>query len=144
MGAVLAAIALIPSAPVLVPELAGAAASEVAELRAADFVARLIEEGALTGKGYRRELLHRIGGDGELEAFGAETKYDVNWTFLKTLRDLGPVPSDIALRILAQACAGLAKAQIDPSFTDGGKTYDTAAYMAAFAAWVAKLAPGHA
>ena len=61
----------------------------LAELRAADFVARLIEEGALTGKGYRRELLHRIGGDGELEAFGAETKYDVNWTFLKTLRDLG-------------------------------------------------------
>ena len=35
MGAVLAAIALTPSAPVLVPELAGAAASEVAELRAA-------------------------------------------------------------------------------------------------------------
>ena len=28
----------------------------------------------------------------------------------------------------------LAKAQIDPSFTDGGKTYDTAAYMAAFRA----------
>jgi hypothetical protein len=31
----LAAIALIPSAPVLVPELAGAAAAEVADLRAA-------------------------------------------------------------------------------------------------------------
>ena len=28
----------------------------------------------------------------------------------------------------------MAKAQIDPSFTDGGKTYDTAAYMAAFRA----------
>ncbi|MFZ3305690.1 MAG: hypothetical protein WA227_19075, partial [Mycobacterium sp.] len=31
----LSAIAIIPSAPVLVPELAGAAADEVAELRAA-------------------------------------------------------------------------------------------------------------
>jgi NTE family protein len=33
--------------------------------------------------------LHRIGGDGELETFGAETKDDVNWSFLKSLRDLG-------------------------------------------------------
>jgi NTE family protein len=61
----------------------------LAELRAADFVARLIEEGALKGKRYRREFLHRIGGDGELETFGAETKDDVNWSFLKSLRDLG-------------------------------------------------------
>lgn len=35
MGAVLAAIALIPSAPALVPDLAGAAAAEVADLTAA-------------------------------------------------------------------------------------------------------------
>lgn len=35
MGGVLSAIAIIPSAPVLVPELAGAAAAETAELRAA-------------------------------------------------------------------------------------------------------------
>jgi NTE family protein len=61
----------------------------LAELRAADFVARLIEEGALKGKRYRREFLHRIGGDGELKTFGAETKLDVNWSFLKALRDLG-------------------------------------------------------
>jgi NTE family protein len=61
----------------------------LAELRAADFVARLIEEGALKSKRYRREFLHRIGGDGELETLGAATKLDVNWTFLKSLRDLG-------------------------------------------------------
>ena len=38
----LAAIALIPSAPVLVPELAGAAAAEVADLRAAVFAAAAV------------------------------------------------------------------------------------------------------
>jgi NTE family protein len=61
----------------------------LAELRAADFVKRLIDEGALTGPNYRRELLHRIGGDGKLETFGAETKLDSSWTFLTMLRDLG-------------------------------------------------------
>jgi NTE family protein len=64
-------------------------ASLLAELRAADFVARLIEEGALKGKRYRREFLHRIGGDGVLETFGAQTKDDANWSFLRSLRDLG-------------------------------------------------------
>jgi len=64
-------------------------ASLLAELRAADFVARLIDRGALTDEAYRREFLHRIGGDGELEGYGAQTKFDVSWTFLTTLRDLG-------------------------------------------------------
>jgi len=61
----------------------------LAELRAADFVARLIDRGVLQNKGYRRENIHRIGGDGKLETFGAETKLNVSWSFLKTLRDLG-------------------------------------------------------
>ncbi len=61
----------------------------LAELRAADFVARLIDRGVLSDDGYRRENLHRIGGDGKLESFGAATKADVSWTFLTTLRDLG-------------------------------------------------------
>ena len=61
----------------------------IAELRAADFVARLIGQGALNGAQYRRELLHRIGGHGELERFGAASKLDVTWSFLSALRDLG-------------------------------------------------------
>ena len=39
--------------------------------------------------GYRRENLHRIGGDGKLESYSAASKTDVSWTFLTTLRDLG-------------------------------------------------------
>jgi NTE family protein len=64
-------------------------ASLLAELRAADFVARLIDEGVLNDPRYRREFLHRIGGDGKLEAFSAESKLDASWTFLTMLRDLG-------------------------------------------------------
>jgi NTE family protein len=64
-------------------------ASLLAELRAADFVARLIDDGVLKDPRYRREFLHRIGGDGKLETYGAETKLDSSWTFLTTLRDLG-------------------------------------------------------
>ncbi len=61
----------------------------LAELRAADFVRRLIDEGVLKGKKYRRENLHRIGGDGVLESFGAASKSDVSWRFMRQLRDLG-------------------------------------------------------
>ncbi len=61
----------------------------IAELRAADFVARLIDRGVLADNGYRRENLHRIGGDGKLESYSAATKTEVSWAFLTTLRDLG-------------------------------------------------------
>jgi NTE family protein len=61
----------------------------LAELRAADFVARLIEDGVLKSDKYKRERLHRIGGDGKLESYSADTKLDVSWTFLQKLRDLG-------------------------------------------------------
>jgi NTE family protein len=64
-------------------------ASLLAELRAADFVARLIKSGVLKSEQYRLERLHRIGGRGKLECFSAATKNDVSWPFLKRLRDLG-------------------------------------------------------
>ena len=59
------------------------------ELRAADFVARLIRSGVLKSEDYRLERLHRIGGAGRLESFDAATKFDVSWPFLQELRDLG-------------------------------------------------------
>ena len=61
----------------------------LAELRAADFVARLIRSGILKSEDYRLERLHRIGGAGRLEGFDAATKLDVSWPFLVELRDLG-------------------------------------------------------
>jgi NTE family protein len=64
-------------------------ASLLAELRAADFVARLIRSGVLKSDQYREERLHRIGGAGKLECYSAATKNDVSWPFLEQLRDLG-------------------------------------------------------
>ena len=64
-------------------------ASLLGELRAADFVARLIRSGVLQSESYRLERLHRIGGAGRLEGFPASTKFDVSWPFLELLRDLG-------------------------------------------------------
>jgi NTE family protein len=63
--------------------------SLLAELRAADFVARLIRPGVLDSEAYRLERLHRIGGAGRLESFDASTKFNVSWPFLQELRDLG-------------------------------------------------------
>jgi NTE family protein len=64
-------------------------ASLLAEIRAAHFVARLVESGVLKDSRYRIERLHRIGGDGKLEKYGADTKFDASWSFLQELRDLG-------------------------------------------------------
>jgi NTE family protein len=61
----------------------------LAELRAVNFVNRLIDKGKLQRGDYKRALLHRIGGDGKLETFGAATKLDTSWPFLLRLRDLG-------------------------------------------------------
>ena len=59
------------------------------EFRAVDFVTRLIDQGALSGKGYMRPNLHRIDGADKLKAFSADTKSNTSWTFLTSLRDIG-------------------------------------------------------
>ncbi len=59
------------------------------ELRAVNFVTRLLDRGALDPAQYKRVNIHRIGGGGELESFGASTKIDTTWSFLTRLRDLG-------------------------------------------------------
>jgi NTE family protein len=61
----------------------------LSELRAINFVNRLIDKGKLQHGEYKRALLHRIGGDGKLEKLGAATKLDTSWPFLTRLRDLG-------------------------------------------------------
>ena len=73
-------------------------ASLLAELRATDFVGRLIRSGVLKSDEYREERLHRIGGAGELESFDAASKNDVSWPFLKHLRDLGRTDTKAWLR----------------------------------------------
>jgi NTE family protein len=59
------------------------------ELRTVDFVTRLIDEGKLSKKDYKRVLMHRISGGERLDAFAASTRLNAEWAFFKELKDLG-------------------------------------------------------
>ena len=59
------------------------------ELRAIDFVGRLIDEGKLDETQYRRERIHIIENQDALIPLGASSKMNTEWEFLTHLRDLG-------------------------------------------------------
>ncbi|MBO6756749.1 MAG: patatin-like phospholipase family protein [Roseibium sp.] len=58
------------------------------ELRAVDFVGRLIEEGKLSGDDYMQVHVHRISAD-DLKPLQASSKMNAEWPFLTELRDIG-------------------------------------------------------
>ena len=59
------------------------------ELRAIDFVDRLISEGKLSTDDYRQVRVHIIENQDALKALGASSKMNAEWAFLTHLRDLG-------------------------------------------------------
>jgi NTE family protein len=59
------------------------------ELRAAEFVTRLIDEGKLSTQDYKRVRLHRIHGGPALDEFTAASRLNARWEFFKKLKDLG-------------------------------------------------------
>ncbi len=59
------------------------------ELRAIEFVARLIDEGKLPKDIYKRVLMHRIGLHDSVKHLDASSKTTTNWEFLVSLRDAG-------------------------------------------------------
>jgi NTE family protein len=59
------------------------------EMRAVEFVTRLIDEGALDGKKYQRMRIHSIRDDAEMSQLGVATKLNPDWDFLCRLRDSG-------------------------------------------------------
>jgi NTE family protein len=59
------------------------------ELRAIDFVDRLIREGKLSAEDYRQVRVHVIENQAELKPLGASSKMNVEWDFLTMLRDMG-------------------------------------------------------
>lgn len=58
------------------------------ELRAIDFVTRLIEDGKLSDEEYTKVHMHRIFAS-ELKPLQASSKLNAEWAFLTELRDLG-------------------------------------------------------
>jgi len=59
------------------------------ELRAIDFVNRLIDSGNLSRDGYMRPFVHRIGGGSLLAPFPASSKLDASWSFISKLHGFG-------------------------------------------------------
>jgi NTE family protein len=61
----------------------------IAEMRAIDFVKRLLAEGKLDPQHYKDVLMHRIDGGETLDAYAASTKASTNGKMIHALRDLG-------------------------------------------------------
>lgn len=61
----------------------------IAEMRAIDFVKRLLAEGKLDPTRYKDVLMHRIDGGAALEAFAGSTKSSISASLIHSLRDLG-------------------------------------------------------
>ncbi len=59
------------------------------EMRAIEFVTRLIDEAALDATKYKRMLVHSIRDDAEMAQLGVATKLNPDWDFLCRLRDVG-------------------------------------------------------
>ena len=59
------------------------------ELRAIEFVARLVDDGKLDPADYKQVLLHRIDAVEEMAALSASSKLNAEWAFLVHLRDIG-------------------------------------------------------
>jgi len=64
-------------------------ASLLKELRAIEFITRLIDNGHLTGTDYRKMHLHIIGNEEVLNPLGASSKLNAEWAFLQMLHEAG-------------------------------------------------------
>ena len=61
----------------------------IAEMRAIDFVKRLLAEGKLDPAHYKDVLLHRIDGGAALQAYSGASKMSTSGLLIHELRDLG-------------------------------------------------------
>ena len=59
------------------------------ELRAIEFVQRLVDEGKLSQPEYMRAFIHRIEGAEAMNAFSAASKLDASWDSIQQMRDIG-------------------------------------------------------
>ncbi len=69
-------------------------ASLMRELRAIDFVTRLLDDGRLEGTGYRRVLVHMIGDEPMMSGLGASSKMNAERAFLEMLFAHGRVTAE--------------------------------------------------
>lgn len=68
------------------------------EMRAIEFVSRLIDEGALDPAQYRRMFIHNIDAETEMARLGVSSKFNADWHFLRELYTLGRERADSWLK----------------------------------------------
>jgi NTE family protein len=68
------------------------------EMRAVEFVTRLIDEGALDAGKYHRMLIHSVRDDAGMAELGIATKFDPDWNLLCRLRERGRLRAQEWLR----------------------------------------------
>lgn len=73
-------------------------ASLMQEMRAIDFVARLLDDGAVDPAKYKRMHIHRIHSENKMDQLDASSKVNAEWEFLKYLRTTGYNAADNWLR----------------------------------------------
>jgi len=73
-------------------------ASLLHELRAIDFVARLLDEGSLNATRYRKMFIHMISDEKGFEPLNASSKLNTEWGFLKHLHSMGYAAASNFLR----------------------------------------------
>ncbi|HUZ91050.1 MAG TPA: patatin-like phospholipase family protein, partial [Methylocella sp.] len=61
----------------------------MSEMRAIDFVNRLVDSKILSQGNYMRPFVHRIDGGRSLERFSASSKLDTSWSLISELHELG-------------------------------------------------------
>jgi NTE family protein len=68
--------------------------SLISEMRAIDFVSRLIHEGKLSDKGYKDMHMHLIYSAEHMHNLNASSKMNADWEFFNFLKDLGRQAAD--------------------------------------------------
>jgi NTE family protein len=59
------------------------------EMRAIDFVSRMIDDGRIREPEMKRMRLHAIEAEDVMQSLGAASKMNADWAFLTRLRDVG-------------------------------------------------------
>ena len=68
--------------------------SLIAEMRAIDFVTRLIEQGKLNQDEYKKMHLHLVYSPAQMHNLNASSKMNADWDFFRYLRDIGRADAD--------------------------------------------------
>ena len=63
--------------------------SLLSELRAVDFVGRLVKDGKVDPNQYKQMLVHMIAGEQAFKPFNASSKMNTEWAFLRKLFEIG-------------------------------------------------------